>query len=267
MDFRSKNPRAAAVATVPLDGAAVRYPKDLLVRVMRAGLLAEIATLLNERTMGGGMEAAPIGIMRSMVDCRAYGMVRLSSAGALSPALAGVVAVGDSHVAPVQALRFPVRGDERWADDTDLCGFDLRRIRDRLLEQPTPCGCGAWPRRWVPGYGPDKGFRDTLLRGCITHLDAMTATCGEPSALWRRLEVPSEMATAVLEDERFLPVSALRVGEGYRRDGEYDLMAFVGDEGHELWRRAVGLPLEVLLPLVRVLASRMAAKGFVTVMP
>ena len=67
--------------------------------------------------------------------------------------------------------------------------------------------------------------------------------------------------------ESLLPVSALRAGAGGRRDGEYAIMALVGEEGQELWRPVESIPAETLLSLVQVLSETLAEKGYKAVRP
>lgn len=269
MKKKDINRPCRATAAVPLGGAVVRCSRDVVVRTMRAGLRAQLATLLREHASAAGTPAAPIGILRSLVDCRAYGMARLAVDNPSPAVLAGLVAEAAAE-APgvVQVLQFPVKNEERWFDDASLCGFDLRRIRDRLLEQSTPSCCGAWPRRWISGYGPMQGFEEVLRRGCLVSLDALTFLCGEAAGPWRRLAVPADTMHEVFDDDMVLELSALRVGASASRRGEKGLMAFVGEEGRELWRPADSLPLDVLLSLVEGLSARVPqTKGFRFMMP
>lgn len=251
-----------------MDGILVPTRDFGFVSTMRAGLLAEIADTLagrrdvNDRVLPAEAPA-PIGILCSFVDCRSYGLVRLTDGKYPSlETLAGYVPAEDTvFKGAVQALRLPVRQDEHWYDDTSLCGFDLRRIRDRLLEQKTSSCLSAWPKNWVPGYGPKEGFQDTLCRGCLVRLAALVRIFGEVAGPWRRLEFsPVELAADLMaEPPRLQSFSAMRLD----RDDETEesLRFFTGRRGMETWVSAEAVSLVMLFDLVRWMDDIYATKG------
>lgn len=246
-----------------VDGFPVPLRDFGFVATMRAGLLAEITDILLARQAMPADAPAPVGILRSLADCRSYGLVRLTEGKAPSlTTLAGYVPAGDE--APrgaVQALRMPVTRDERWCDDTSLCGFDLRRIRDRLTGAVTPACLPAWPKAWIPGYGPKEGFRETLSRGCAVRLSALVRLLGEEAGPWRKLafppmDIPRDL---MVSPPRMQSFSALRLDRG---DGRGDtLRFFTGRRGMETWVSAEGVPLSMQFDLVRRMDDACATKG------
>ena len=250
-----------------MDGLLVPTRDFGFVSTMRAGLLAEIIDILcdrrnvNDRILPAEAPA-PVGILCSFVDCHSYGLVRLTDGKIPSLAtLAGYVHADDKDFkGAIQALRLPSRHEDRWYDDTALCGFDLRRIRDRLLERKTPSCLTAWPKSWVPGYGPKAGFQDTLCRGCFVRLAALVRVFGEESGPWRRLEFsPVELtADMMAEPPRLQSFSAMRLD----RDDETgeSLRFFTGRRGMETWISAEAVSLAMLYDLVRWMDDLYATK-------
>ena len=258
-----------------VDGLLVPTRDFGFVSTMRAGLLAEIADVLSDRRdvndqVVPAAAPAPVGILCSFVDCRSYGLVRLTDGKYPSlETLAGYVPADDKDFrGAIQVLRLPSKHDECWYDDTALCGFDLRRIRDRLLEKKTPSCLTAWPKAWVPGYGPKTGFQDTLSRGCLVRLAAMVRIFGEDAGPWRRLEFSSvELAVDMMaEPPRMQSFSALRLDRGDEK-GE-SLRFFTGRRGMETWVSAEAVSLSMLQDLVQWLDDIYATKGsYIFILP
>ncbi len=246
-----------------VDGFPVPLRDFGFVAVMRTGLLDEIADLLS-RT-GAALPVEPI--LCSCVDGRFYGDVRLT-AGLPSPeALAGVA--GDApFVAPLEVCRLSPWRPDAWRADTALCGFDLRRMRDRLRGMQTPSLLPPRRTAWVPGYGPRDGFMETLSRGCLVHLYAMLRRCGYLSGIWRRVDFPPVrmMMDAALPPLRQMDITALRMTEG--SSGTTSLQFYAEGPGIWRWMAAEELPLTALYETKEMIDRTFDGKdGCILVMP
>lgn len=238
-----------------VDGFLVPTKDALFVSTMRTGLLSGITDLLLVRkdAFGKAVPAdahAPVGILHSMVDCRGYGLVRLPGGTPASlETLSGMVPADAQRGCALQALHMPVRRHEEWVDDTALCGFDLRRVRDRLVEIRTPSCLGSWPGHWVPGYGPQEGFKEVLSRGCRVRLAAFARCFGTVSGAWRILSFP-EVVTGggALAAPPYRRTTGLRINAADDRGGTLRLL--VGEPRFERWLSPDDVSLQALYALM-----------------